>query len=55
MWDGSNGMDSSVVPARAEAWGATTRSCRDLVLVDESNEKVPPLDVRNDADLFFHS
>jgi len=48
-------MDSSVVPARAEAWGTTTRSCRDLVLVDESPETVPPLDVRNDADLFFHS
>src|ERR1035437_1713766 len=33
-------------------WGASTRSCRGLVLVDQSTEKVSPLDVRHTVDLF---
>src|SRR5665647_3490016 len=33
------------------SWGANTRSCRALVLVDESTEKISPLDVRNAVDL----
>ena len=34
------------------SWGANTRSCRALVLVNESTEKISPLDVRNAVGLW---
>jgi hypothetical protein len=36
----------------SEPWGTDTRSCRALVLVDQSTEKVSPLDVWHAVDLF---
>ena len=44
---GATDCDERVIP-----WGANTRSCRALVLVDQSAEKISPLDVRNAVDLF---
>jgi hypothetical protein len=52
--------DASRTGASAILWlgclmrprGASTRPCRGLVLVDQSTEKVSPLDVRHTVDLF---